>query len=68
MSFLDPKPLTQAAAVAQAGNPATPLGAALSATFVRFLDTDGNPISGSLVTIVVDTVLNEISDITVEEI
>jgi hypothetical protein len=40
----------------------------LSATYVRFLDTDGNPIAGSLVTIVVDTVLNEIADITVEEI
>lgn len=40
----------------------------LASTYVRFLDTDGNPISGSLVTIVVDTVLNEISDITVEEI
>lgn len=34
MSFLDPKPLTATAAASQASNPATPLGAALSATFV----------------------------------
>ena len=42
--------------------------AQLNSTFVRFLDTDGNPISGSLVTIVVDTVLGEIDDIIVEAI
>lgn len=33
MSILNPKPLTAAAAAAQASNPATPLGAALSATY-----------------------------------
>jgi hypothetical protein len=53
MSILEPKPLTSAAA---------------KKTYVRFLDTDGNPIEGSLVTIVVDTVNNEVSDIIVEEI
>lgn len=51
MSILDPKPLTVAA-----GN----------ATFVRFRDMNGNPVSGDLVTIVVDTATNEIADIIVE--
>lgn len=51
--FLDPKPVTAAAA---------------AKTYVRFLDTNGDPISGSLVTIVVDTALGEVSDIIVEDI
>lgn len=40
----------------------------LAATFVRFLDTDGNPIVGKLVTITVNTTTNEIEDITAEAI
>lgn len=43
-------------------------GTELSATYVRFLDTNGNPVNGDLVTIVVDTVNNEIADIIVEAI
>lgn len=39
---------------------------ALNTNYVRFRDTSGNPIEDSLVTIVVDTALNDISDITVE--
>jgi hypothetical protein len=53
MSILDPKPLTPGDA---------------KKTYVRFLDTNGNPIDGSLVTIVVDTATSEIADIIVEEI
>lgn len=41
---------------------------ALSGTFVRFRDTEGNPIPDSLVTITVDTATGEIADITFEEI
>lgn len=40
----------------------------LSGTFVRFVDTDGNPLVGKLVTITVDTATDSISDIVVEEI
>ena len=48
--------------------PGTETATALNATYVRFLDTNGNPVSGDLVTIVVDTVNNEIADIIVEAI
>jgi hypothetical protein len=41
---------------------------ALTATYVRFLDTDGNPLVGKLVTITVNTDTDEIDDITVEEL
>lgn len=41
--FLDPKPLTPATAAAQASNPATPLGAALSATYVGLIQAAKNP-------------------------
>ena len=51
--FLGPKPLTSAAA---------------KKTYVRFLDTEGNPIEGSLVTIVVNTATSDIEDIILEEI
>ena len=60
--------LPAAVNVLDANLPANLQPTALNATFVRFLDTDGNPISGSLVTIVVDTVLGDIDDIIVEEI
>lgn len=43
MSFLDPKPLTAVAAAAQASNPATVLGAALSATYVGLVQAAKNP-------------------------
>lgn len=42
--------------------------AELAATYVRFLDTNGAPLVGKLVTITVDTVTESISDITVEDI
>jgi len=45
MSFMDPKPLTATAAVADVGNPASPLGAALSATI---LDQVEAPISAAV--------------------
>jgi len=56
MGILDPKPPTRAE---------------LTATYVRFQDTSGNPLPpGSLVTITVDvtTVPKRIADIVVEEI
>lgn len=72
MGFLDPKPLTAAgldtATAAKITTPGSETATALSATYVRFLDTNGNPVSGDLVTIVVDTVNNEIADIIVEAI
>ena len=40
----------------------------LNATFVRFLDTNGDPIVGKLVTITVDTATYSISDIVVEDL
>lgn len=40
----------------------------LAATYVRFLDTAGNPLTGKLVTIKVDAVTSSISDIIVEAI
>lgn len=49
-------------------DPESQTAEALAGTYVRFLDTQGNPINGSLVTIVVDTVASEISDIIVEGI
>jgi hypothetical protein len=39
-----------------------------SRNYVRFRDTEGNPLNGDVVTIVVDTATNEIADIIVEEI
>lgn len=38
-----------------------------SATYVRFRDTDGNPIPGHLVTITVNTTTGDIDDITFGE-
>jgi hypothetical protein len=64
--FLDPKPLTPAAAAAQAGNPATPLGAALSATYARFVDENGNPLTSRHVVIKVSSTTGEILDIVAE--
>jgi hypothetical protein len=41
---------------------------ALSATFVRFLDENGDPLVGKLVTITVNSTTGEIDDITSEDI
>jgi hypothetical protein len=62
----DKRLLTEATAATQATNPATPLGAALNATFVRFVDLAGNPITARHVTIKVDTSTWEIADIVAE--
>jgi hypothetical protein len=43
--------LTEAAAAAQATDNATPLGAALSATYVTFKNFDGTPVTGKHVEI-----------------
>lgn len=40
----------------------------LSNTFVRFLDENGDPLDGKLVTITVNSVTGEIDDITSEDI
>ena len=61
--------LTEASAGEHAANPATPLGAALSATYVTYVDSvTGLPLVGKHVIITVDTALDEIADIVVEDI
>jgi hypothetical protein len=51
MSFLDPKPVTAAAA---------------AKTYVRFVDTNGNPLASRNVVIKVDAATGEIVDIVSE--
>ncbi|MDR6794361.1 hypothetical protein J2X12_002902 [Pseudarthrobacter oxydans] len=58
--------LTEAAAAAQASDNATPLGAALSATYVRFEDEAGNPLPNRNVVIKVSATTGEIIDIVSE--
>jgi len=58
--------LPAAVKVADANLPAASKAAALNATFVRFVDLAGNPISARHVTIKVDTSTWEISDIVAE--
>ena len=58
--------LTEASAGEHAANPATPLGAALSATFVRFEDEAGNPLADRNVVIKVSATTGEIIDIVSE--
>jgi len=58
--------LTEANAATAAADPATPLGAALSATYVRFEDEAGNPLPTRNVVIKVDSVTGEILDIVSE--
>ena len=66
MSILDPKPLTPVSAAAQAADPATTFGAALSATYVRFEDEAGNPLPSRNVVIKVSATTGEIIDIVSE--
>jgi hypothetical protein len=70
MGFLDPKPLTpgalDAAVTAKINDGASAVAGALNATFVRFVDLAGNPISARHVTIKVDTSTWEIADIVAE--
>lgn len=55
-----------ASVTALATNPASALAEAQNATFVRFVDLAGNPISARHVTIKVDTTTWEIADIVAE--
>lgn len=56
------------AVAADVGDPGTEVGAELANAFVRFVDQDGNPLpAGSLTTIVVNTITNDIDDIIFEE-
>jgi hypothetical protein len=49
------------------GDTGTGIGSALSATFVRFVDQNGDPLpAGSITTIHVNTTTGEIDDITFE--
>ncbi|WP_020097374.1 hypothetical protein [Microbacterium sp. 11MF] len=49
-------------------SPTTASGAALRATFVRFVDQEGDPLpAGSITTIVINTTTGEIDDIVYEE-
>ncbi|NUO57297.1 MAG: hypothetical protein HOV78_11575 [Hamadaea sp.] len=55
---------TRALVAGDVGTPTSDIAKQLSASFVRFLDTNGNPISGHVVTITVNTSTGEIADIT----
>ena len=46
----------------------TAVNESLSATFVRFLDENGDPLVGKLVTITVNSTTGEIDDITSEDL
>lgn len=48
--------------------PASATATALASTFVRFLDENGDPLAGKLVTITVNSATGEIDDITSEDI
>ncbi len=65
---LDNKADLDAGKVPQTQLPAHLDPAQLSGTYVRFVDTEGNPLVGKLVTITVDTDNDEIADIIVEEL
>ena len=60
MGILDPKPLTVAAAAAKLDK------AEAATTYVRFVDANGNPLTGKHVTIKVDSTTGEILDIVAE--